>query len=303
MMRGVASPLEKHHRVQILDEAIEAAVRLSHRYIPARQLPDKAVSLLDTACARVADQPARDAGRGRGLPRGASRRSRPSAGSSAAKTRSASTSATRAPQVERSSRAERDDAGRARGALGDGAGPGRARSWRCARKLREGGHAGRRSSRPATRRRAPPDAARAHARASCGALQAELAELQGETPLILPRSTSRRSAAVVGDWTGIPVGRMVKNEIAGGAEARRDAGAARHRPGPRAGDDRPAHADLARRARQPEQADRRVHALRPLRRRQDRDRAGARRGALRRRAEPHHDQHERVPGGAHRLAR
>src|ERR1700722_1126784 len=54
MMRGITSPLEKHHRVQILDEAIEAAVRLSHRYIPARQLPDKSVSLLDTAAARVA---------------------------------------------------------------------------------------------------------------------------------------------------------------------------------------------------------------------------------------------------------
>ncbi|MGC3967841.1 MAG: AAA family ATPase [Pirellulales bacterium] len=49
MMRGMASTLEKHHRVQVLDEAIEAAVRLSHRYIPARQLPDKSVSLLDTA--------------------------------------------------------------------------------------------------------------------------------------------------------------------------------------------------------------------------------------------------------------
>jgi type VI secretion system protein VasG len=54
MLRGVAAVLESHHRVQLLDEAIEAAVRLSHRYIPARQLPDKAVSLLDTACARVA---------------------------------------------------------------------------------------------------------------------------------------------------------------------------------------------------------------------------------------------------------
>src|SRR5256886_4501050 len=54
MVRGVASVLEKHHRVQVLDEALEAAVRLSHRYIPARQLPDKAVSLLDTTCARVA---------------------------------------------------------------------------------------------------------------------------------------------------------------------------------------------------------------------------------------------------------
>ncbi len=54
MVRGIASTLEKHHRVQLLDEGLEAAVRLSHRYIPARQLPDKAVSLLDTACARVA---------------------------------------------------------------------------------------------------------------------------------------------------------------------------------------------------------------------------------------------------------
>jgi type VI secretion system protein VasG len=53
MLRGVAGILEKHHQVQILDEAIEAAVSLSHRYIPARQLPDKAVSLLDTSCARV----------------------------------------------------------------------------------------------------------------------------------------------------------------------------------------------------------------------------------------------------------
>jgi len=54
MLRGVAGILEKHHQVQILDEAIETAVKLSHRYIPARQLPDKAVSLLDTVCARVA---------------------------------------------------------------------------------------------------------------------------------------------------------------------------------------------------------------------------------------------------------
>ena len=54
MLRGVVPVLEKHHRVSILADAVESAVRLSHRYIPARQLPDKAVSLLDTACARVA---------------------------------------------------------------------------------------------------------------------------------------------------------------------------------------------------------------------------------------------------------
>jgi type VI secretion system protein VasG len=53
MLRGVAATLEKHHKVRILDEAVEDAVKLSHRYITDRQLPDKAVSLLDTACARV----------------------------------------------------------------------------------------------------------------------------------------------------------------------------------------------------------------------------------------------------------
>jgi type VI secretion system protein VasG len=54
MMRGITAMLEKHHGVRILDEAVESAVKLSHRYIPGRQLPDKSVSLLDTACARVA---------------------------------------------------------------------------------------------------------------------------------------------------------------------------------------------------------------------------------------------------------
>ena len=54
MLRGLVGPMEKHHKVRISDEAIVAAVSFSQRYIPARQLPDKAVSLLDTACARVA---------------------------------------------------------------------------------------------------------------------------------------------------------------------------------------------------------------------------------------------------------
>src|SRR5262249_13478973 len=54
MMRGISAVMEKHHKVNILDEALEESVRLSARYIPDRQLPDKSVSLLDTACARVA---------------------------------------------------------------------------------------------------------------------------------------------------------------------------------------------------------------------------------------------------------
>ena len=54
MVRGLAPVIERHHDVRVLDEAIEAAVRLSHRYVTGRQLPDKAVNVLDTACARVA---------------------------------------------------------------------------------------------------------------------------------------------------------------------------------------------------------------------------------------------------------
>ncbi|HWA62202.1 MAG TPA: AAA family ATPase, partial [Caulobacteraceae bacterium] len=54
MMRGMVDTLEKHHKVRVLDQAVVEAVRLSTRYIPARQLPDKSVSVLDTACARVA---------------------------------------------------------------------------------------------------------------------------------------------------------------------------------------------------------------------------------------------------------
>ena len=54
MVRGIRDIFAQHHQVEILDEAIQAAVKLSHRYIPSRQLPDKAISLLDTACARVA---------------------------------------------------------------------------------------------------------------------------------------------------------------------------------------------------------------------------------------------------------
>ena len=53
MMRGIVPSLESHHNVRILDDAVDAAVRLSHRYLSERQLPDKAVSVLDTACARL----------------------------------------------------------------------------------------------------------------------------------------------------------------------------------------------------------------------------------------------------------
>ncbi|MFV3332965.1 type VI secretion system ATPase TssH [Pseudomonas sp. NY15437] len=202
MMRGVASTMERHHQVQILDEALEAAVKLSHRYIPARQLPDKSVSLLDTACARVAISlhavPAEvDDSRRRiqaletelaiiarehaiGIEVGA-RRANSEALLAAERERLVTLEArwseekalvdellaTRARLREQAGTVDSDNAGDDHHAL----------------------------------------------RAQLLDLQQRLAALQGEAPLILPTVDYQAVASVVADWTGIPVGRMARNEL------------------------------------------------------------------------------------------
>jgi len=195
MMRGIASTMEQHHQVQILDEALEAAVRLSHRYIPARQLPDKSVSLLDTACARVAISlhatPAEvDDSRRRieALQTELAIIGRESAlGVDTAERRGATE---RRLVDERLRLGEKEQRWAAEKELVD-----RILALRARLREDDGANA--------------DDAALAQLRA----LQAELAERQGETPLILPTVDRQAVAAVVQDWTGIPVGRMVKNEI------------------------------------------------------------------------------------------
>ena len=202
MMRGIASPLEKHHRVQILDEAIDAAVRLSHRYIPARQLPDKSVSLLDTAAARVAVSqhavpPEVDDCRRRiqSLETEAEIIAREAAIGIDTRSRSKSVeedlAANRAKLVGLEARWSEekimvDHLLKLRAKLRDGAAP--------------------------VDGTVAPD--RAAMVAELKALQTRLAAHQGESPLILPSVDAQAVAAVVGDWTGIPVGRMVKNEVA-----------------------------------------------------------------------------------------
>ena len=224
MVRGVASILEKHHRVQVLDEALEAAVRLSHRYIPGRQLPDKAVSLLDTACARVAisqhgvppqledcrrtiEAPADRDGdhRPRGNRRHQRGRTPKGRGREARVERAAPRLAGAA--VERRARAggarpgysrEAPAGKRARGRHGQQAGAG------CGGAKDRRRRAGRRKG----------DAGReAELLGELADLQAKLSELQGESPLILPSVDEQAVGSVVQDWTGVPVGRMVKNEI------------------------------------------------------------------------------------------
>ena len=251
MMRGVAASLEQHHKVQVLDEAIGAAVGLSRRYIPARQLPDKSVSVLDTACARVAVSQSGDAGRAGGLP-AADRGARDRAGRCIER-ESAARHRRRAPSDEPQAEARlaassargrgaRDPLGRRRRSSG------RPDPRRCATSSpsrRDDGAGRRRGSRRAAR--AAGRARRAPGRGAADAAGGRQAG-GGHGDRELDRHPGR------------PDG---EGRDRGGARAwptrsrRRD-----HRPGPCAGDDRPAHPDLPRRAREPEQADRRVPAVR-----------------------------------------
>jgi type VI secretion system protein VasG len=210
MLRGTANVLEKHHRVQLLDEAIEAAVKLSKRYIPDRQLPDKAVSLLDTACARVAVSQ-------HGVP----------------------------PEVEDSRRRiellkqEREIITRERsvgvdvGKRHDEVDAAIAEEhkelekietrWRSEKALVDRVLAIRAELRGTVEvvganDPAPPPSLDGNDKrdallSELKGLGAELTQLQAENPLIFPTVDSQSIASVIADWTGIPTGRMVKNEI------------------------------------------------------------------------------------------
>lgn len=212
MMRGIVGMLEKHHKVQVLDEAIEAAVKLSARYIPARQLPDKAVSLLDTACARVGisqhatpaeveDSQRRIAALERELEIIGREED---AGFEVGERRAVAEEKlaeerTRLEALMGRWQAEKaivDEILRLRAELRGGGG---AVDGAEAEAVPEG------SEQTAQDRAALLEELRAKDR--------ELQELQGERPLILPVVDAQAVASVVGDWTGIPVGRMVKDEI------------------------------------------------------------------------------------------
>jgi type VI secretion system protein VasG len=220
MVRGVASVLEAHHGVHVLDEALEAAVRLSHRYIPARQLPDKAVSLLDTTCARVAishhavppeleqccrsiealDTELAIIGREEAVGVNVAERK------AAAEDKRAAAHE-RKVTLERRWSTERDLVDRVlaiRAALRNGH-----ESERCTEPIAYGrsGHAA-----VATAGTIAVEERQTLLR-ELSDLQAQLAGVQGESPLILPSVTGHAVASVVQDWTGVPVGRMVKNEI------------------------------------------------------------------------------------------
>ncbi|WP_027819664.1 type VI secretion system ATPase TssH [Paraburkholderia bannensis] len=198
MVRGVTAGFAEHHRVLVLDEAVQAAVLLSHRYIPSRQLPDKAISLLDTACARVAlsqhtaprelqDVRQRLAAARvelellerelqMGLP------ANPVINAVRARIDFLATEeiALEARWQEQASAAQ---------ALLD------ARNEAIAQRD-EGHNEGSRMCE------------------TLRLLEQRLRELQGENPMVFPVVDEAIVAAIVSDWTGIPAGRMVKDEIA-----------------------------------------------------------------------------------------
>jgi type VI secretion system protein VasG len=210
MIRGLAPVLEKHHGVHLLDEALEAAARLSHRYIPSRQLPDKAVSLIDTACARVAisqhaTPPALEDCQRRiaGLQSELAMIERESAIGIDHEERKAETESQLALEKERLAKLEG--------------------LYKKEKEVVDQVLEMRKKLRPdETRAPAKGDGQVAEENAQANrdallvklrALEEELVSIQGEDPLILPSVDEQAVASVVADWTGIPVGRMVKNEI------------------------------------------------------------------------------------------
>ena len=231
MMRGMASTLEAHHRVQILDAALEASVKLSHRYIPARQLPDKSVSLLDTACARVAIsqhavpaevEDSRSRIRALEIELGIIDREAAAGWDTVERKTNAEakleTEKNRLGGLEARWTQEKtlvDQILAIRKKLRGHSEPVEGTASKLEKKtdavaLKSAGPA------PAADKAAVPPATAAERPAllaELNKLQAELEKLQGHNPLILPTVDEQAVAAVVGDWTGIPVGRMVKNEI------------------------------------------------------------------------------------------
>jgi type VI secretion system protein VasG len=215
MIRGLSPVLEKHHKVDVLDEALVAAAQLSHRYIPARQLPDKAVSLIDTACARVAisqhaTPPEVEDSKRRlsALQTELEILDRESAvgidhetrrGQIAGKLEEENANLKRLDEHWQQEKEAVDKILNLRRQLRSPSSGNGAEQKTATTKAqdKETGESGEKPQLLATLR----------------SLEKKLATLQGETPLVFPSVDEQAVASVVADWTGIPVGRMVKNEI------------------------------------------------------------------------------------------
>jgi type VI secretion system protein VasG len=194
MIRSLVSTLESHHKVRILDNAVTDAVKLSNRYISGRMLPDKAVSLLDTACARVALGQST-------IPPALEHHQREKEGLEIEiqiLEREQSTGANHAEALKELTQQLEHNLKRLEELQV---------RWKQEsalvmriRELRETIEAGQAEN-------------LAELRNELDSKIAELAELQGETPLMQTCVDTQTIADVVSAWTGIPVGRMVSDEI------------------------------------------------------------------------------------------
>ncbi len=206
MMRGITASLENHHKVRILDEAVEASVELSHRYISGRQLPDKCVSVLDTACARLAlSQTATPP-----QVEDCQRRIAHLDTQILALQREEAVGAGRAEDIAELV-AEKEKAGCELTRLMERWEKERSLVGRL-RELREqlesqlvktDGHGAKRLS--------PQEIGKL--REEMSGLNAELANSQGETPLMQVCVDAQTVAEVISGWTGIPAGKMMADEI------------------------------------------------------------------------------------------
>jgi len=243
MLRGVVPTLEKHHNVRILDEGLLAGVKLSHRYLPDRQLPDKAVSVLDTACARLAlgqnstPPPIEDATRTledlavqtRILEREAATGGDHTERLAAIAEKKAKTEAQLKELTDRWEKerglvtrireiraqlegvtAPTPPAPAAAAATASSAASAPAASAPAAADASAAGAATATAAAPAPAPAADPE----ELRKQLAALNEELTAMQGETPLMRVCVDAQIIGEVVSGWTGIPVGKMLKDEIA-----------------------------------------------------------------------------------------
>jgi len=236
MLRGIIPALEKHHKVRILDEGLTSAVKFSHRYLAGRQLPDKAVSVLDTACARLAlgqsaTPPAiEDATRQlddlevqqRILERegaiGADHRERLEqiAKQKAEVEASLKTLRERWTKEHELVSKIRDLRTQLEAAVaGDGHGAAPAAQPAPEAPAQAAAAASATPAAAATATAAAPALAPdpAAMREELVKLDAELAALQGETPMMRVAVDAQIVGEVISAWTGIPVGKMLKDEI------------------------------------------------------------------------------------------
>jgi len=200
MLRGIAATLEKHHNLRILDEAITATVKLSHRYIAGRQLPDKAVSVLDTACARLS------LGQNSTPPR------------LEYFLRSIDSLEVQKRILEREEQIGADHSERLAAIDAEIAAAQEEKEqllqqWEKERTLIEAIR-GLQVELQAAGTAKETENGRAEKRAELNRLEAELRSLQGERGLMRVSVDAQLVGEVIAGWTGIPLGKMVRDEIA-----------------------------------------------------------------------------------------